>query len=38
MELEKFIIGRNGEVVAAWRTTPDAPEVVSAVEKELAKK
>jgi glutathione peroxidase len=37
---EKFIIGRNGEVVARFapRTTPDAPEVVSAVEKELAKK
>ncbi len=37
---EKFIIGRNGEVVARFspRTTPDAPEVVKVVEAELAKK
>ncbi|HEV3415869.1 MAG TPA: glutathione peroxidase [Pirellulales bacterium] len=37
---EKFIIGRNGDVVARFepRTKPDAPEVVSVIEAELAKK
>ena len=37
---EKFLIGRDGEVVARFspRVKPDAPEVVSAIEAELAKK
>lgn len=37
---EKFIIGRNGEVVARFapRTKPDAPEVIKVIEAELAKK
>jgi glutathione peroxidase len=37
---EKFLIGRNGEVVARFKpnVSPDAPEVVSAIEAELAKK
>jgi glutathione peroxidase len=37
---EKFLIGRNGEVVARFSppTKPDAPEVVKAIEAELAKK
>ena len=37
---EKFILGRNGEVVARFspRTTPDAPEVVKVIQAELAKK
>ena len=37
---EKFVIGRNGEVVARFspRTTPDAAEVVKVIEAELAKK
>ena len=37
---EKFLVGRNGEVVARFgpKTTPDAPEVVTAIEAELAKK
>src|SRR5262245_56002867 len=37
---EKFIIGRNGEVVARFapRTKPDAPEVMKVIEAELAKK
>ena len=37
---EKFIIGRNGDVVARFspRTTPDAPEVLKVIEAELAKK
>lgn len=37
---EKFLIGRNGDVVARFapRVKPDAPEVVSAIEAELAKK
>lgn len=37
---EKFLIGRDGKVVAryATRTEPDAKEVVAAIEKELAKK
>lgn len=36
---EKFLIGRNGEVVARFPTgtKPDAPEVVKAIEAELAK-
>jgi glutathione peroxidase len=37
---EKFVIGRNGEVVARFgpRTQPDAPEVLKVIEEELAKK
>jgi glutathione peroxidase len=37
---EKFLIGRNGEVVARFkpRTRPDEPEVIAAIEAELAKK
>jgi glutathione peroxidase len=37
---EKFILGRNGEVVARFapRTKPDDPEVVKVIEAELAKK
>jgi glutathione peroxidase len=37
---EKFIVGRNGEVVARFgpRTKPDSAEVVKVVEAELAKK
>jgi glutathione peroxidase len=37
---EKFVIGRNGEVVARFqpKTTPNAPEVVAVIERELAKK
>lgn len=37
---EKFVVGRNGEVVARFspRTKPDAPEVVKVIEAELAKK
>lgn len=37
---EKFLIGRNGEVVARFapRTKPTDPEVIKAVEAELAKK
>jgi glutathione peroxidase len=36
---EKFLIGRNGQVVARFspRTTPDDPQVVNAIEAELAK-
>ncbi|MEZ6061963.1 MAG: glutathione peroxidase [Planctomycetaceae bacterium] len=36
---EKFVIGRDGNVVARFktRTKPDAPEVIAAIEKELAK-
>ena len=36
---EKFLIGRNGEVVARFapKTKPDAPEVVKAIEAELNK-
>ncbi|MCS6976102.1 MAG: glutathione peroxidase [Gemmatales bacterium] len=36
---EKFIIGRNGQVVARFapRVKPDAPEVVAVIEAELAK-
>ncbi|NEB76649.1 glutathione peroxidase [Streptomyces sp. SID14478] len=34
---EKFLVGRSGEVVARFapQTTPDAPEVVAAIEREL---
>ncbi|MGV3606252.1 MAG: glutathione peroxidase [Planctomycetaceae bacterium] len=37
---EKFLIGRNGEVVARFspRTKPTDPEVIKAIEAELAKK
>ncbi len=37
---EKFLIGRQGEVVARFspRTKPDAPEVLKAIDAELAKK
>ena len=37
---EKFVIGRNGEVVARFApgTEPDAPEVIKVIETELAKK
>jgi len=37
---EKFIIGRNGEVVARFqpKTTPDADEVTTVIKSELAKK
>jgi glutathione peroxidase len=37
---EKFVIGRNGEVVARFdpRTKPDAPEVLKVIAAELAKK
>jgi glutathione peroxidase len=37
---EKFLLNRNGEVVARFgpRTEPDAPEVVAMIEAQLAKK
>ena len=37
---EKFVIGRNGGVVARFqpRTPPDAAEVISVIERELGKK
>ena len=37
---EKFLINRDGKVVARFRTRvkPDAPEVIKAIEAELAKK
>jgi glutathione peroxidase len=37
---EKFVVGRNGEVVARFQpgTKPDAPEVVKVIDAELAKK
>lgn len=37
---EKFLIGRDGNIVARFKTSvrPDAPEVVKAIEAELAKK
>jgi glutathione peroxidase len=37
---EKFVVGRNGEVVARFssRTKPDAAEVLKVIEAELAKK
>jgi glutathione peroxidase len=37
---EKFVVGRNGEVIARFspRTKPDAPELVKVIEAELAKK
>jgi glutathione peroxidase len=36
---EKFLVGRNGEVVKRFSpdTPPDAPELVAAIEEELAK-
>jgi glutathione peroxidase len=36
----KFLIGRNGEIVARFepRTDPLAPDVIKAIEAELAKK
>lgn len=36
---EKFLIGRDGEIVQRFapKVTPDSPEVVSAIETELAK-
>src|SRR5262249_54767846 len=36
----KFLVGRNGEIVARFEPTtePTAPEVVKAIEAELAKK
>jgi glutathione peroxidase len=36
---EKFLIGKNGEVVARYRSgvTPDSPELIDAIEKELSK-
>jgi glutathione peroxidase len=36
---EKFVIGKNGEVVARFapKTAPDAPEVIAVLEAELAK-
>ena len=37
---EKFVVGRNGEVVARFQpgTKPDAPDVMKVIEAELAKK
>ncbi|MBX3422325.1 MAG: glutathione peroxidase [Pirellulaceae bacterium] len=37
---EKFLIGRDGQVVARFspRTKPDDPEIIAAIEKELSKK
>jgi glutathione peroxidase len=37
---EKFVVGRNGDVVARFKpgTKPDAPEVLKVIEAELAKK
>lgn len=37
---EKFLLDRNGQVVARWspRTKPDASEVIKRIEEELAKK
>ena len=37
---EKFLIGRGGEIVARFdpTTSPDAPEVVQQIERELARK
>ncbi len=37
---EKFLIGKNGEVVARFAPNiePDSPEVLAVVESELAKK
>ena len=36
---EKFVVGRNGDVVARFapNTAPDAPELIAAIEAELAK-
>lgn len=37
---EKFLVGRNGQVVKRFSpdTQPDAPELIAAIEEELAKK
>lgn len=37
---EKFLVGRDGKVVERFRTQvqPDSPEVIAAIERELAKK
>jgi len=37
---EKFLIGRNGEIVKRFapKVKPDSPEVIQAIEDELAKK
>jgi glutathione peroxidase len=37
---EKFLIGRDGTIIARFapKTKPDSPEVISAIEAELAKK
>ena len=37
---EKFLVGRNGQVVARFKpkTSPESDEVVKAIEAELAKK
>jgi glutathione peroxidase len=37
---EKFVVGKNGEVVARFEPTtkPDAPDVIKVIEAELAKK
>jgi glutathione peroxidase len=37
---EKFLVNREGKVIARFtpKTKPDAPEVIAAIEKELAKK
>jgi len=37
---EKFLIGRNGQIVARFdpKVKPDSPEVIKAIEAELAKK
>ncbi len=37
---EKFVVGRNGEIVARFgpRTKPDDPDVLKVIEAELAKK
>lgn len=36
---EKFLVGKNGEIVARFKSSvkPDSPELVGAIEKELAK-
>jgi glutathione peroxidase len=36
---EKFLIGKHGDVVARYRSgvTPDSPELIDAIEKELSK-
>ncbi|HIK27563.1 MAG: glutathione peroxidase [Oscillatoriaceae bacterium SKW80] len=36
---EKFLVGKNGEIVARFKSSvkPDSPELIEAIEKELAK-